>query len=408
MIRRQAFKYELRPDGEQKQLMLRFSGSCRFVFNKALALQKQNYDQGGKKLTYTALCKELTNWKNQPETNWLSLTPAQSLQQSLKNLEAAYRNFFTKKADFPRFKKKGNSDSFRYPQGIRLDQSNNRIFLPKLGWMRYRNSREALGLIKNVTISQSGKKWFISIQTQREVEQPILDQKDNSNNKAVIGIDMGIARFATLSDGTFLAPLNSFKKQQQRLIKAQRSLSRKKKRSNNWQKVKTKLQTIHTHIKNCRNDFLHKASTTISKNHALVCMEELQIGNMSKSAAGTLASPGRNVKAKSGLNRSILDQGWGEFKRQLEYKLSWNGGSLIAVNPRNTSRTCPSCNHIAKENRLSQAKFHCVKCSFEENADLVGAINILRAGHAQLACTDTSPALGASGQEPTEAICLAA
>jgi putative transposase len=127
------------------------------------------------------------------------------------------------------------------------------------------------------------------------------------------------------------------------------------------------------------------------------------VRNLSKSASGTTETPGKNVKAKSGLNKAILDQGWYEFRRQLDYKLEWNGGQLIAVPPQNTSRTCPCCGHMSADNRKTQAQFLCVECGFEENADVVGAINVLRAGHARLACAETSPAIGASGQEPTEA-----
>lgn len=156
MQRLQAFKYELMPNGRQQRQMRRFAGSTRFVFNKALALQKARYEQGEKKLGYAGLCKELTAWKRQAETAWLSETPSQSLQQALKDLERAYANFFAKRADFPRFKKKGRSDNFRYPQGFKLDQANSRLFLPKLGWLRYRNSREVLGTVKNVTVSLSG------------------------------------------------------------------------------------------------------------------------------------------------------------------------------------------------------------------------------------------------------------
>ena len=180
-------------------------------------------------------------------------------------------------------------------------------------------------------------------------------------------------------------------------------MSPKHKFSNNWKKAKANVQKIHARIGNARRDYLHKATTTISKNHAMVCIEDLQVRNMSKSAAGTTETPGKNVRAKSGLNKAILNKGWFEFRRQLDYKLAWNGGQLVAVSPRNTSRTCPCCGHVAKDNRLSQARFERVECGFEENADLVGAINALRAGHARLACADTSPAVGASGQEPTEA-----
>ena len=173
MQKLQAFKYELMPNGEQQRTMRRFAGACRFVFNQGLALQKTRHDQGEKKLSYAALCKELTAWRNGAETPWLNETPSQALQQSLKDLERAYSNFFAKRAAFPRFKKKGQGDSFRYPQGCKLDQSNSRIFLPKLGFVRYRNSREVLGTIKNVTVSLHAGRWFVSIQTEREVSAPL-------------------------------------------------------------------------------------------------------------------------------------------------------------------------------------------------------------------------------------------
>jgi putative transposase len=404
MKRLQAFKFELRPNGEQQRNMRRFAGSCRFVFNKALALQKERHERGEKKLGYAGLCKELTEWKVQPETRWLSETPSQALQQALKNLERAYKNFFEKRADFPCFKKKGQSDSFRYPQGIRLDQGNSRLFLPKLGWMRYRNSRSMLGEIKNATVSHSGGKWFVSLQTEREVEQPVP-------SGGAVGIDMGIARFATLSDGTFHAPLHSFRRHESALRKAQQAMSRKQKFSNNWKKAKARVQRIHSRIGNARRDYLHKVTTTISQNHAMVCIEDLQVRNMSRSAAGTTEQPGKNVRAKSGLNKSILDQGWFEFRRQLSYKMTWNGGYLIAVPPQNTSRTCPCCGHLSADNRQTQARFECVKCGFEENADIVGAINILRAGHARCACEVSdavgSPAAGTRRSESQEALCAA-
>ena len=392
MQRLQVFKYELMPDGEQQRNMRRFAGSCRFVFNKALALQQAHYAESKKKLSYADLCKQLTEWRKSSETQWLSETHSQPLQQTLKDLERAYKNFFEKRADFPRFKKKGQSDNFRYPQGCKLDQGNSRIFLPKLGWVRYRNSREVLGIVKNVTVSGKQGKWYVSIQTEREVEAPIHP------STAIVGIDMGIARFATLSDGSYFAPLNSFKRQEKALVNAQRAMSRKKKFSNNWKKAKAKVQKIHAHIGNARRDYLHKATTTVSQNHAMVCIEDLQVRNMSKSASGTTETPGRNVKAKSGLNKAILDQGWYEFRRQLDYKLAWNGGQLVAVPPQNTSRKRPCCGHVAKENRRTQARFRCVACGFEENADVVGAINILRAGHARCACEVSdavmSPAAG--------------
>ena len=260
MQRLQAFKYELQPNGEQQRNMRRFAGSCRFVFNRALTMQKAIYEGGEAKLGYAGLCKTLTEWRNSAETAWLADAPVHPLQQTLKDLQHAYSNFFARRADFPRFKKKGQHDSFRYPdpKQIKLDQTNNRLFLPKLGWLRYRNSRDVLGELRNVTVSQSGGKWFVSIQTQREVEQPV------TTTTTAIGIDVGIARFATLSDASFIAPLNSFKKHQQRLARYQRRMSRKVKFSNNWKEASARVQQIHIDIANARKDFLHKASTTIS------------------------------------------------------------------------------------------------------------------------------------------------
>ena len=399
MQRLQAFKYELNPDGAQQRLMRRYAGSCRFVYNKALALQQANHEAGEKFIGYVAMAKYLTAWRNGEETPWLKDAPVHPLQHALKDLEKAYKNFFAKRADFPRFKRKGSSDSFRYPdpKQIKLDQGNSRLFLPKLGWIRYRNSRDVLGELRNVTVSSNGGKWYISIQTQREVEQP------TSIATTSIGIDLGIARFATFSDGSYIAPLNSFKIQQAKLAKYQRRMAHKQKFSNNWKKAKAKVQKIHTKIANARRDFLHKTTTTISQNHAVVFVEDLQVRNISQSAAGTAENPGTNVAAKSGLNKAILDQGWGEFRRQLDYKTAWNGGMLFAVPPHHTSQTCPCCGHVSKDNRQTQARFACVECGYENNADVVGAINVLERGHRLLACGDgaLSPSVK---QEPTEGV----
>ncbi len=403
MKRLQAYQYELMPNGEQRRNMRRFAGSCRFVFNKALALQKENHEAGNKFIAYVAMAKLLTGWRNGVDTPWLKDAPCHPLQHALKDLEKAYKNFFAKRTDFPRFKRKGSGDSFRYPdpKQIKLDQVNSRLFLPKLGWLRYRNSRDVLGELRNVTVSQSGGKWFVSIQTQREMADPVHPSSSS------VGIDVGIARFATLSDGSFIEPLNTFRKHQQRLARVQRVMSRKQKFSNNWKKAKAEVQKIHTRITNVRRDFLHKATTTISQNHAIVCVEDLQVRNMSKSAAGSSDSPGRNVRAKSGLNKSILDQGWFEFRRQLEYKQAWLGGEVLAVPPRNTSRTCPACGYVSAENRQTQARFACVECGYENNADLVGAINILERGHRLLACGELAQSGRSVKQEPTEVSQLA-
>lgn len=378
--------------------MRRFAGACRFVFNRALALQNENHEAGNKYIPYGKMASWLVEWKNATETQWLKDAPSQLLQQSLKDLERAYKNFFQKRAAFPRFKKRGQNDAFRYPQGVKLDQENSRIFLPKLGWMRYRNSRQVTGVVKNVTVSQSCGKWHISIQTESEVSTPVHP------SASMVGLDAGVAKLATLSDGTVFEPVNSFQKNQKTLARLQRQLSRKVKFSNNWQKQKRKIQRLHSRIANIRRDYLHKVTTTVSKNHAMIVIEDLKVSNMSKSAAGTVSQPGRNVRAKSGLNRSILDQGWYEMRRQLEYKQLWRGGQVLAVSPAYTSQRCTCCGHTAKENRLSQSKFRCQVCGYTANADVNGARNILAAGHAVLACGGMVQSGRPLKQEPTEMI----
>jgi putative transposase len=393
----QAYKYQLNISAQQECLLRQFAGCCRFVYNKALSVQQEAYNLEPKsKFSYAKLANLLPIWKSSEDLAWLKSAPSQALQQALKNLEASFKNFFAKRASYPKFKKRGLHDSFRLPQGCKLDQQNSRIFLPKLGWLRYRNSRKVLGEIKNVTLSLTAGKWFVSIQTAREVADPV------HISKTAVGLDLGIARLATLSDGVYFESEHSFKCHKTKLAKLQKSLGRKTKFSSNSKKLKQKISRLHHKIANIRKNSLHQITNTISKNHAIVFVEDLQTKNMSKSAAGNLEKPGRNVKAKSGLNRSILDQGWFEFKRQLEYKLLWRGGQIYTVNPKNTSRTCIECDHISKDNRQTQAKFCCVNCGYTENADLVAAKNILRAGLAQLACGEVVQSGSSMKQEPTE------
>ena len=397
MKRLQAFKFQLRPSGQQERVMRRFAGACRFVFNKSLALQNENHNAGNKYLPYVKMAAWLVEWKKTPETQWLKEAPSQPLQHALKDLERAYKNFFQKRASFPRFKKRGQSDAFRYPQGVKLDQENNRISLPKLGWISYRNSREVVGEVKNVTVSQVCGKWYVSIQTEYEVSEP------QHESTSMVGLDAGVAKLATLSDGTVSEPVNSFKINQKKLARLQREMSRKVKFSNNWEKAKRKVQNLRSRIGNIRRDYLHKVSTTISKNHAMIVTEDLKVANMTKSAAGTASQPGHNVRAKSGLNRSILDQGWYELRRQLEYKQLWRGGQVLAINPVYTSQKCACCGHTTKENRQSQSQFACLACGYTENADINGARNILAAGHAVLACGGMVQSGRLMKQEPTEA-----
>ena len=326
MKRLQAYRFELRPDGFQGRQMGRFAGACRLVFNRALAIQRERHAQGLNNESLNALSSRLTGWRNDPATPWLAQAPVHPQQQALRDLRRAYANFFAGRAGRPRFRRKWGATSFRYPDAkqFKIDQANRRMFLPKLGWVRYRNSRVIEGELRNITVSRSCDKWFASIQTQREVPAP-------GPRCGVAGIDLGVARFATLSDGSFHVPLNSFKRHETALRKAQFS--------NNWR--------------------------------------------------------------KAGLNQAILDQGWFEFRRQLDYKAAWNGGRFVAVPPAYTSQECSACGHTAKANRRSQKCFVCTVCGFEKHADWNAAINIRRAGLARIACEVSG--VSRQQQEPPEA-----
>jgi putative transposase len=368
----------------QIQLMMQFCGCARYVYNRTLSLEKSLYKKDSKhSFKYSEAANRLPGWKK--KNPFLKKCHSQVLQQSLKDLDRAYTNFFEKRGNVPKYKKKYRHDSIRFPQGVELDEVKQQIRLPKIGWMGYRKSRDIIGTIKNVTVSRRGEKWDVSIQTEYEVVS-------SAPNPSEIGIDMGVKRFATLSNGDFVEPLNAFKQEQEKLAKLQRKLARQKKGSRNSRKTKRKIARLHRYIADSRRDFLHKTSTKIAKNHSIICVEDLKVSNMSASARGTKESPGKNVKQKSGLNRSILDQGWYGFFQMLSYKLEQRGGKLIKVDPRNTSRTCPRCGLASAENRKSQATFACIGCGYRSNADEVGAINILRAGRARLAC-ETSGAV---------------
>lgn len=383
MQRLQAYRFELQPKAGQAQAFKRVAGCCRYVYNRALAEQRERRTHGEAHAGYALLCRQLTGWRRAPETAFLAASPTHPLQQALKDLGSAYTNFFAGHARPPRFKKRGGRDSFRYPDPaqFRLDQTNRRLFLPKIGWVRYRQSRPVEGDPKNLTVSCRAGRWFVSVQTERTVPDPV-----HASDSAV-GVDMGVARFATLSDGTVYEPLNSFRRLAQRLAWEQRKLARKRKYSSNWKKQKSRITRLHCRIADARVDYLHKTSTTLCKNHAMVAIEDLQVANMSASAKGTVDCPGSRVAAKAGLNKAILDQGWRAFRQMLEYKLGWAGGWLVAVDSRYTSQTCSACHHIDAGNRASQERFACVRCGYSEHADLNAAYNILRAGHARSACS---------------------
>lgn len=399
--RHRTFKFMLKPTGEQERLFVRYAGCCRYVYNLALSLVNDFYgyvpDRGWNCFQYI---NEMTQvWK--PNAPFLKEAPSQTLLQALFDLDRSYKAFWNEGAGYPKFRKRGLNDSFRYPQHFKIDEGNVRVFLPKVGWVRYRKSRNICGTPKQLTVKRELDHWYACIACEEEFE---IEMKPELSSP--VGADLGVAIFAALSNGTTLeAPLTKYHRLDERIRILQNQLSRKVFGSKRYRKQQDKIRRLQRKLANVRRDFLHKASSYLAKNHSVVVLEDLLIGNMTRSAKGTLEAPGKNVKQKAGLNRSILNQGWYTFRQMLSYKLPGNGGQLILVDPKYTSQSCPRCGHVDKANRKTQKDFVCQNCGHVANADINAAVNILnrglkaiRAGQARSA-REVSPK-GASSENP--------
>jgi putative transposase len=366
--------FRLKPTSEQVDQLRRIAGCNRFVWNQALALQKRAADESQKPIFYVEMASFLTNWKRDLFP-WLSDSPAQVLQQTLRDLDAAWKKCAKEGVGAPRFKKRGRCrESFRFPAPSQFKFDSRRVFLPKLGWIGFFKSREMQGEPRNLTVFERAGRWYMSVCCKHDVATPVHP------SASVVGIDMGVTRLVTVSDGTVINPIHALRKYERQLARAQKNLARKTKGSNRHRKARLRVSRIQEKIANVRKDYLHKVTTKLSKNHAEIVMEDLSVKNMSKSARGTIEKPGNNVKAKSGLNKAILDQGWSMFKTMLEYKQMERGGTLVLVDPAYTSQTCSACGVVDKLSRESQSGFLCKSCGYSINADLNAACNILRAG----------------------------
>ena len=326
------------------------------------------------------MCSHLTQLKK--EVTWLKTVDSTVLQQVLKDLYRAYQDGFDKSQKnkrLPTLKKKHKSrPSFRYTQRVTITHGN-RVYLPKLGTFGFHCSRDIIGKIKNTTVGYDSGHWYISFQTEyTRTERP-------HQSSTIVGIDLGVNRHTTLSSGFYVDGFKLIKDHQQKLTRFQRQLARKVKFSSNWQKAKVRINKLHCKISRIRHDLLHKLSTIMSQNHAVIVFEKLQVKHMTKSSKGTADNHGSMVKQKSGLNKSILDQGWGKLIELTTYKQAWRNDQTVKVNPAGTSQTCSCCGYRDKLNRQTQAVFHCIECGHTMNADDNASLNIEAAGHVVLA-----------------------
>jgi len=365
-------KVRIYPNTKQTNIIHKTFGSCRLVHNLLLDAKIKAFECGDK-LSSFDLIKRLVPMKKVVGGEFLKEVDSTALQQSVKNIDVSYKNFF-RGAGFPSFRSKHNSRQSYKSTTSKVKE--NKLYLPKVGLVKMKGFRKFSGKIISCVVSFEAGQYHASLTFDDKIELP----KPSHNNK-LIGIDVGVTLFATLSNGDMIKPLD-LKKEIIGMKKAQISLSRKIKGSKNRQKAKSELARRHLKITNKRKNFLHQISNRITNENQVIVIENLKIKNMSKKAKGSVENPNMRASAKSGLNRSITQQSWGMFFTMLKYKAIRKGGEVIKIDPKYTSQKCSKCGYISKENRQSQSKFVCLKCGFSINADVNASINIVGAGYA--------------------------
>lgn len=371
------YRFKLVPSRDQELTLASWANACRFVYNLGLEHRKLSWQQYRKSIDYHTQSASLPEMKATNGFEWLKNPPAIILQQTLIDLDKNFRSFFRNEKGYPNFKRKNSCNSFRLPSTndfkvIGINKKYALLVLPKGLRIKFRITRQIPKTINNLTVKKERANWFVSFNCTKTIE-------NKSSPVGKLGIDRGISNSYYCSNGEVFNLPKKVHETAKRIGVLQKRLSKKKLGSKNWKKSINKISKLHLKSKNIRNDFLHKTSTYIANNQGTIVLEDLRIKNMSKSAQGTKEQPGSNVRAKSGLNREILLQGWGYFANMLSYKSAWNNGTLIFVRPNHTSQKCHSCSFVSSDNRFKD-RFNCLKCGYSEHADLNAAKNILTAG----------------------------
>lgn len=361
------YRFRVDPTSQQVQALARFAGTRRWVWNWALARKRAYYAEHGKSISFAQLCTDLTALKNQPETAWLKEIDSQLLQQALRDLEQAFKNFFERRARYPRFKsKKRGEPSFRIPQ--RVIVHNERVYVPKIGWVAIRQHRPIDGITKSATfkVDATGH-WYVTLVVAFTMPDVALPAPDPA---AAVGIDLGLKDFAVLSTGPKIAAPRFYRQGERKLRRAQRALSRKQRGSKNRDQARRRLARVHRRVANQRHDFLHQLSTRLVREYDTICLEDLAVKGL----------------AKTKLAKSVHDVGWGAFRRMLEYKALWQRKRVVVINrwyP--SSKRCGCCGTIYGDLTLSERTWTCATCQTTHDRDVNAAANIRTAGLLTLA-----------------------
>ncbi|WP_035228693.1 RNA-guided endonuclease InsQ/TnpB family protein [Acidiphilium angustum] len=369
------YTFALRPTVEQAEKFAQTAGVCRLVWNLALEQRRthwRNYQgRTGNNLNYVTQARELTLLR--AEMDFIREVSQNAQQYALKALDDAYRRAFKGLGGFPQPKKKGVNDSFTFTgREVSVERLNHRwgrVKLPKIGWVKFRMTRDVEGKMTEATVNRTALGWQVSIGC--KIDRDIQDVG------GAVGIDRGVAVPLMLSDGTAYRLPETVALLDRRIRKAQRIASRRKRGSNRCRKAQRRVAALSAKRARIRKHWAHETTTDIARKFGTVVIERLRTKNMTKSASGTIAEPGKNVAQKRGLNRAILNVGWHQVETMLFYKAF----RVVKVDPRHTSQTCSACGNLDSRSRKNQASFVCSACGFHSNADQNAAINILQRGN---------------------------